>query len=459
MRILLGVHYYLPAHQAGTELYTRSLARQFKKEGHSVWIFTSEDQAGPGFKMLRDQFEGVPVFRIYYSRVPDFSSGYQRPEFDRLFAEVLDEIKPEIVHFQHLFRLSTGMVGEAKKRNIPVLLTLADYWLLCPAIIMLKPEDAVCQGPEEGRACAGCPHAFGLFGTDQAGSWFQRSLESWLGYAHRLKRELPPWLVDFLKTALGRKDDLARKLELINHRRQEMKKVVDQLSLLISPSRFLMEMMLRNQAAPREKIIFSDYGFETGGFSKKEQTGKEPNRPLTFGFIGTLVRHKGLKVLLQARRLMPAENIALKIFGELRDFPGFVREMKKLAGKDQRIQWMGGIEHDQVSRAHAQIDVLVVPSIWYENSPLTIHEAFLSGTPVLASDLGGMRELLSEGGGILFAPGSSLDLAARMKEIIANPGRLEELRKTIPPVKNIEDNCRELLLLYQMLFKNSRGDF
>jgi len=459
MKILLGVHYYLPRHQAGTELYTRALARQFKEQGHSVWIFTSEDQAGPDFKILRDAHEGIPVFRICYSRVPDFKASYQRPEFDRLFGQLLDETKPEIVHFQHLFRLSTGLVSEAKKRNIPALLTLADYWLLCPAIIMLKPEDALCPGPDEGHACANCPHAFSVFGRDQAGSFLWRSLEIGLGYGHQLKRQLPPSLVDSLRAVLGRKNDFAQKRELINQRQLQMKKMVDELSLLISPSRFLLEMMVRNRVAPREKIIFSDYGFEDGGFSRRTQAAAGKKQPLTFGFIGTLVRHKGLKVLLQAVRSMPAENFSLKIFGETREFPGYVRELKKLAGRDPRIQWRGRIDHDRVAQAHAQIDVLVVPSLWYENSPLTIHEAFLSGIPVLASELGGMKELVQEGGGRLFAPGSSTELAARMKELISNPARIEELRKTIPPIKTIEDNCRELIILYQMLLKNSRSDF
>ena len=117
MRILLAVHYYLPRHQAGTELYARALARQFKKLGHEVFIFASEDQSGPGFRIEQDEYEGVPVHRLYHSCLPDFRASYSRPDFDRVFGETLDKIRPDIVHFQHLFRLSTGFVGEAKKRK------------------------------------------------------------------------------------------------------------------------------------------------------------------------------------------------------------------------------------------------------------------------------------------------------------------------------------------------------
>jgi len=453
MKILQVVHYYLPRHQAGTELYTRALARQFRKHGHRVYIFTSEDRSGPGFKLEEDDYEGSPVFRLCHSEVGDFRSGYQRPEFDVLFGETLDRVKPDVVHFQHLFRLSTGFVQEAGKRRLPGIMTLADYWLVCPAIIMLKPENALCAGPDQGRSCVNCPHAFSAFASDQPG-WFWKNLETGISYAHKLKRRLPPSLVDSARAALGKKQEYGKKLELINQRWMEMKKTADQLSLLISPSRFLMEMAVRSKIVAPEKIIFSDYGFETEGFAKAGQ-GPRQEGTLTLGFIGTLVGHKGAHVLIRAMKALPEAAVELKIFGEPKDFPGYVRSLKKLSGKDPRIKWMGRVEHDRVAEALGQIDILVAPSLWYENSPLTIHEAFMAGVPVIAGNIGGMKELVEEGGGLLFEPGNPADLADKINKIAANPARLSELRQTIPPVKSIEDNCQELMLIYQMLIKNA----
>ena len=377
-----------------------------------------------------------------------------------MFGQALDEVKPDVVHFQHLFRLSTGFVSEAQKRKIPALLTLADYWMICPAIIMLKPEQAVCFGPDEGRSCANCPHAFSAFAQDLSPrlAWLWKTFETSLTYAHKFKRRLPPSVVDSMKEMFGKKDEYDRKLTLISERWMEMKKAVQELSLLISPSQFLLEMMVANKMVPREKIIFSDYGFETQGFEKAGQGRASRQAIPVFGFIGTLVKHKGLETLIQAVRSIPEVKLELKIFGETKDFPGFVRSLKKLAGRDKRIKWMGRMEHDRMAEALQGIDALVVPSLWYENSPLTIHEAFMAKVSVIASNIGGMKELLQDGGGLLFQPGNHEELAAKIGELAENPGRIADLIKTIPQVKSIEENCRELMILYQMLIKNARTD-
>ena len=452
MKVLYVVHYYLPRHQAGTELYTQALAKKFFEHGHQVWIFTSEDQTEPGWELKKDEYEGIEVFRLYHSGARDFTSTYQRKEFDQIFAQVLEQIQPEVVHFQHLFRLSIGFISEAKKRNIPALMTLADYWLICPAIIMLKPEDQPCSSPEQGRACVRCAHS--LSGMIPNLLWempgvFQRASERALAYAHQIKRQFPPSWVEWLREISGKKAEQEKKSRLLFQRWQEMKKAVSQLDLLISPSRFLQEMMISSGMVPEEKIIYSDYGFDAQGFFE-ERAVKDPKKPLVLGFIGTLVRHKGIHILIQALRFLEGENLELRIYGSLEEFPGYVRWLKKLAGKDKRIRWMGRAEHSQIPKVLGEIDLLVVPSLWYENSPLIIHEAFLARVPVLASNLGGMKELVREGrGGMLFEPNNPKNLAEKIRMFLKNPELIPALSSSIPRVKTIEQNYKELLQLYE----------
>ena len=300
------------------------------------------------------------------------------------------------------------------------------------------------------------PHAFSAFSVDRgtgARAWLARGMEAGLSLAHKLKRRLPPAMVDTLRKKVGKQNEVKKAWALLKDRWSEMRKAVDGLSLLIAPSKFLMEMMIKNGMAPREKIIFSDYGFK-GEWSKPGKARERKGGPVVFGFIGTLVKHKGLMTLLEALNAFPAEDIELKIFGDPRDFPGYVRMLKKVAGNDRRIEWKGRVEHDRIVEALNEIDVLVVPSLWYENSPLTIHEAFMAGVPVVASNIGGMRELIEEGGGLLFEVGNHLDLSEKIKQIAATPETLDKLRKSIPPVKSIDENYQELLIIYQMLVKN-----
>lgn len=460
MRILFVVHYYLPAHQAGTELYTRALARKFHNQGHQVFIFTSEDLTRAGFHLEEDEYEGIKVFRLYHSEPFNFRASYLRTDFDELFGKTLDRIKPDIVHFQHLFRLSIGFINEAYKRNIPAVMTLADYWLICPAIIMLKPEDVVCPGPEQGENCVSCPHSFSAFYPGEASaerSVIYKIMESGLAYAHKIKHQLPPGWVDWMREVIGKKAQDADRRALLQERWQEIKKAVNNLSLLIAPSRFLREMMLRSGMVNEDKIIHSDYGFEVekfrAGFKALDSDSgiEKKSQKLRLGFIGTLVRHKGLHILIKAIREIQSANFELKIFGSENDFPGYVRELRRIAHKDPRIKWMGKIENDRIMDALSQIDVLVVPSLWYENSPLTIHEAFLAKVPVLVSNLGGMAELISPGGGTSFQTGDSSDLAKKISDLLYSPETLQKWKQNIPSIKTIDQNCQELLGLYQSL--------
>ncbi|MFO0981679.1 MAG: glycosyltransferase [Planctomycetota bacterium] len=89
-------------------------------------------------------------------------------------------------------------------------------------------------------------------------------------------------------------------------------------------------------------------------------------------------------------------------------FTRYVAALQQRAAADRRVVFAGRIAPEQVAAVLADIDVLVVPSLWYENSPLTIREAYLARVPVIATDLGGMREHVRAGeGGVLF-PGTTL---------------------------------------------------
>ena len=109
----------------------------------------------------------------------------------------------------------------------------------------------------------------------------------------------------------------------------------------------------------------------------------------------------------------------------------------------------GAIPHDQIAQALASIDVLVVPSIWPENAPLVIQEAFLAGVPVVASRIGGIPEMVTDGrNGLLFQAGDAEDLARTLARLLHEPGLLESLRAGIPPVRSIEEDVRFARSLY-----------
>ena len=97
---------------------------------------------------------------------------------------------------------------------------------------------------------------------------------------------------------------------------------------------------------------------------------------------------------------------------------------------------------------------MVVPSLWYENAPLVIREAFAANIPVIATNLGGMAEVVAhEVNGLLFERGNADDLAIQLRRIVEEPGLLGQLYQRVPPVKTIEEESAELAAIYHALIK------
>jgi len=472
MKILTVVHYFLPTHQAGTEIYAANLAKALAGAGHEVSVFTSEDgePSGGRFELRDDEWEGLPVYRLIRGEPPDFERSYLDPEVDAIFRELLQKIQPDVVHFQHTFRLSCGMIPVCKDAGVPAVLTLADFWHICPPILLLKPGFERCPGPDP-EGCARCGNAIGALYSGAPGSGLAQSDNKLLREggklvqagadravraAHAVKRKLPRSLVDKAREIKQRREiedpgsNHQRRRAMIEARMEAMRDALSAACLVIAPSNFLRDKMIEAGAVEPDKIIHSDYGFDKAPFEKIERT---ESRRLRFGFIGTPVEHKGVHVAVLAMNLLADLDAEFMVHGEPSWFPAYAKRLKRLA-KNPRTRFMGRFDNRDVGRTLAGIDALIVPSLWYENSPLTIHEAFLAGTPVLVSDVGGMAELVAEGGGMTFKVGDHTDLARVIRELVDDPSKIKRLRDGIPPVKSIEENADEMVKIYMQCMES-----
>jgi glycosyltransferase involved in cell wall biosynthesis len=154
--------------------------------------------------------------------------------------------------------------------------------------------------------------------------------------------------------------------------------------------------------------------------------------------------------LFEAVRQLPGAALEVRAYGDVSRFPGYTRLLRHMARQDSRLSLMGVYDRTEVSRILQGLDVVVVPSVWYENSPNTILEAFSHRTPVVASDLGGMAELVEDGvNGLRFAPGDASSLAAKLRQLIDQPGLLAQLQEGIGPVKSVAEEMTELLGVYR----------
>jgi len=227
---------------------------------------------------------------------------------------------------------------------------------------------------------------------------------------------------------------------------------VKMVDLVTAPSNFLKKKFI-DHGISEEKIVFSDYGMNNKLL--KPLHGK-PNSKLRFAYIGSIMPHKGVHVLVEAFSKLTDTSAELRIYGDPGYNPNYYERIRQMV-TNPGIRFMGRFDNNRVYEILAETDVLVVPSIWYENSPLTIHEAALAGVPVITSNIGGMAELIKRmKNGLLFEVENANNLCEKMKLLIDNPQLIKELKGKANEVKTIEENAKELESIYLRFVRDKK---
>jgi len=453
-RIVQVVHDFLPGHPYGTENYTYHISKELQKIS-KVYIFCRErnDSFGEGFS--KDElFDGLPVRRVYFNPPLTFEATYRNSFVDREFERFLDVIKPDIVHFQHLVRLSASMVEIAKRRNIPTILTLHDFWFLCPQIQLLTNDNQTCHGPDPKAKCANCEKIFYTYGKLQSSeSSYDRKVKFLKHLPEPLKtvkRLVPSSFKTALKEKFLKPHPATTSItpDMIGRRLRFLRGTFDKTNRVLAPSRFLREKFIE-YGIPGNRIVHLDYGIDHKPFAN---FSKEPSNKFRIGFVSGVLEHKGIRVLIKAFNKIKRDNVSLFIFGPYDQsyLNKLIRELKA----DSRITFYGAFNNKKISSVFSKIDVLVYPSIWYENQPIAILEALLAKIPIITSNLGGMAELIQDRvTGLLFEAGDPEDLYQKMMSVIDNPELLRRLSETPRQVKTIEKNAGELNEIYDSLLE------
>ena len=170
---------------------------------------------------------------------------------------------------------------------------------------------------------------------------------------------------------------------------------------------------------------------------------------INFLYVGTLSKYKGVHVLINAFKKLEFDNIKLHIIGKGK----YKDELKKIASSDQRIIFHGFVPDEELMRLYQKANITVVPSIWYDNSPVVIYESLMNGTPVLGSRIGGIPELVEDGyNGFLFEAGNADELKKVLENLIENPSKLKRLEEgAFESVKkyDMDEHIRNLEELYK----------
>ncbi|MCK4666516.1 glycosyltransferase [Candidatus Dependentiae bacterium] len=440
MKILEVVHNFLPYNLGGTEIYTFNISKEFQRLGNDVHVFTHySDTNNDEYNIRKYLYEGLEVFSINYNYkdVDSYEKTYKNEKIDAIFKDYINNFKPDFIHFQHLTNLSVNLINIARDMKILCIATIADYWYLCQRGQLLKNDLKIC-GNVEYSNCVKCfIHQLKGFDSKHISS-LKKSRH--LNILKKIGRKL-------LRLFPSSRDDTAKYIEIMRVRFDFIVSSLNNLNLIIAPSNFLREKYIQHGVDP-DKIIYSDYGFTNDKFRFK--TVQKINYPVKFGFIGTIIPPKGLHNVIEAFPDKTEYRAIFKIHGinySYYNYETYFEDLKKAAA-EKNITFEGKFENSEVNNLLLNLDVLIVPSIWYENSPLTIHEAFLSGLPVITSDQGGMAELVEDGKtGLHFKLGDSGSIREIIQKIIDKPEVLTDFNNNIrnAKIKSIEENALEIL--------------
>ncbi|GJM22358.1 MAG: glycosyl transferase family 1 [Planctomycetota bacterium] len=438
MKIAFVVHQYPPRFSTGTEIYAHRLAVELRERSHDVRVFTHEPDPRRlvAFRQIDDQVDGVPVSRLTFfdGMAPNHAlNDYYNVFLGKVFGEWLDEFQPNRVHVFHLMGLGLSLIEECKLRGIPVYVQMMDYWFLCPTVQLLRHDGALCDGPET-NACIEClaPHNYGYAGLR---IFAQRD---------RFVEAAAPdtQMIDVNHAQLG----LRR--TALHGRSAFIRAVLDKADGLIAPSRFI-ERFFRDRGYADANIRHLPYGVNLPQGSIAPMPVNGPGT-ITFGFFGSVNAQKGLEVLVSAFRDCKSDRLRLVVRGNMTHFPKYARRVRSFAEMDARISFRGPFGHDGLAEALSSIDVLVVPSVWYENTPFVVLEAFSAGRPVIASDLGGLSELVRDGvNGRTFRAGDPGALLEVLKDFDRDPELLQRLAGGIERVRTLGENAEEFIELWE----------
>jgi glycosyltransferase involved in cell wall biosynthesis len=448
LRVLLAAHAFPPRSTAGVEVYTLRLARALRERGHEVLVLAAaHDLAAAPYASRRRRHEGVDVVEVVnVHHHGTLEATYDDAELDRAAAAVLDAFRPDVVHAQHLLNLSAGIMAEARRRGAATVLTLHDYWLSCPRDGLRARADGTLCRTMDHRACGVC-----LTDSPYLVPPLQRGLsaaarEAGLGaQLHRLHAVAPRAVERGL--ALARRLAPPRETELaagMDRRADRLRALAADVDVFLAPTAFARDRAIEVGIDAR-KVQVRPLGAVAGGAAWREAKARR-----RLGFVGTLAPHKGVDVLIRAFRALSGADLTLELHGGLTTHPAYVAALREAASGDPRIRFQGPFPEGEQQRILASIDVLVLPSVWWENSPLTVLEALAAGVPVVASDIGGLPELVADNDTGLLTPPGDADALRQALEDVTEGRRLAERRQPVIPI-TIDEGARGLEGLYASL--------
>lgn len=443
MKILLVTSFFPPTHTAGTERRTLAYALGLQRLGYEVHVICvgGWDEGERYWNGYTDEvYQQIPVRRIHlnWKLAPDPNRYlYYNPVVEKHLGPWLEEWKPDIVHVTSCLTLSASVLQSAKEKRIPIVLTLTDFWFICPRLNLLKGDGSLCDGITTAWQCLQC--------------------KLWNSNAYRWTSSIIPIALNekiFMLASRSRHLSRVRGLRgmalNMDERKSYLSVMLQAADRVTAPSSALAEIIQLNQ--PSINIFIIKSGHDLSWVARMPQ--KKASHVLRIAYLGQLIHIKGVHTLILAFCISDiAKRAELTVFGDIQKEPEYVRSLMMRAFEDNApVMFKGAFSRERIGEILAEVDLVVVPSLWHENNPRVIQEAFAVKIPVVASNVSGISEFIQhEVNGLLFERGDANDLARQFKRFFDEPGLLEKLKAGIQKVKSVDEEVLELEEIYQEL--------
>lgn len=407
MNILYIIHQFYPNHYSGTERVVFETASYMQKLGHKVTILTYSHEDNHTYQNRQDEimykefmYQGLNVIAVKSESSVYNSSCFvdsQSPVYEFL----IEKINPQIVHVAHHMYMYSFLQA-VKKLHIPYVVSLTDFWLICHRAQMITSTGDLCCGPKGGKQCK--------------------------------------------EICLGLEKEYYEKRFTLAC------EILSQSKANIVSSQFLQNTMSR--FVPNFHSKYVPYGLNFSYLSTNSET-YDKNSKIRFLFSGTLSKHKGIDIAIKAFKSLKKDNFELNIYGDgpLKNF--VMREVEHA----KNMHYHGIYSKEETKNLIKNNDVVLVPSVWYENNPIILQEMIAANIPPVVSDVGSLPEMVEDKKtGFIFEMSNAASLKKVIEDIITDPTVLNSIKSNMYnnyKVITIEQQVLSYIDIYDRAIKDS----
>ncbi len=445
----------------GAIIHVETLMEYLKEEGFHNFYFCGGryNLFWPKPYIKRWSKEYVEIYELVNS--PNLIWSFGNPgihisntKIESLFLTIIEEIKPDIIHFHELESLTGSLLSIARGLKIPYLVDIHNYWYLCPQRDLIDTNKKVCTDWNEGIKCTTCKV---LPSSSRVGWMFVGYVrDTFLGglldklvrtyYTRRIKQEAYRVMVTSEKDA-----------ELYKRRREFFISELNAAGALIFPSKRTCEIYSFYGIRNPDSYVLLPLNKNFNIIKPKKIGEIRKQDVLRFGYIGSVIPNKGVHIIINAFEQLEAKYLSrchLYIYGH--GDPAYIEHLKK-SGL-QNIFFYGSYLPDEINNVLENIDVAIIPSLWEDCSPVVLTELQLSKTPILGSRIGGIEERIKHGiNGYLFEPGNSRELSHYLRLLVDSPHLVTNMMRAIDFTFDKVDYMKKIKEIYEKVIRNSKN--